>query len=118
MAGAEWFYVQIYNPENLVSPQTGGAVGRSDTLCFVTPKQILAQLVLLSGRAGIGVRFDALGRNLSESRGGLCWLRGHPVVILDAASPVLDQIGVLAAALREFDLEVLYVPPLLRRRAG
>ena len=84
----------------------------------MTPKQILAQLVLLSSRAGIGVRFDALGKNLSESRGGLCWLRGRPVVILDAAAPILDQVGVLASALREFDLEALYVPPLLRRRAG
>ena len=64
------------------------------------PKEILAQLVLLSSRAGIGVRFDALGRNLAESRGGLCWLRGRPVVILDATAPILDQIGVLASSLR------------------
>lgn len=80
------------------------------------PKDILSQLVLLSQRAGIAVRFDALGRNLPDSQGGLCWLRGNPVVILDASASVLDQVGVLASSLRTFDLEALYVPPFLRRR--
>jgi len=99
------------------SSQTGGAERGSDTLCFVEPKDILAELVRLAHRAGVGVRFDALGRNLAENRGGLCWLRGRPVVILDASGPILDQVGVLASSLRAFDLEALYVPPFLRRRA-
>ena len=80
------------------------------------PEEMLSQLHELARRAGIEVRIDPFDLRSIEGRGGLCWLRGRPVVVMDAGMPLIDKVGVLASALAEFDLEPLCVPPVLRRR--
>jgi len=80
----------------------------------VAPHDILRALEALAARIGVAVRSEQFDLSVIEGRGGLCRLRGEPVVVMDARLPVLDKIGVLAAALSAFDLEAIYVPPLLR----
>jgi len=80
------------------------------------PAQMLRELSDLAARIGVDVRYEVFDRYVLEGRGGLCWLRGKPVVVMDAGMPVLDKVGVLATALARFDLEPIYVPPVLRRR--
>jgi hypothetical protein len=77
----------------------------------MAPADVLRELASLARRLGVAVRFEALE---AHAKGGLCKLRGEPIVVVDCAAPVLDQIGVLSEALRAFDLEALYVPPFLR----
>ena len=77
----------------------------------MAPADVLRELASLARRLGVAVRFEALEAN---ARGGLCRVRGEPMVLVDEAAPILDQIGVLSEALRAFDLEALYVPPFLR----
>ncbi len=77
---------------------------------------ILADLQRLAARIGLAVRADAFDLKVIEGRGGLCWLRGRPTVVMDARLPLLDKIGVLAEALARFDLEAIYVPPFLRAK--
>ena len=71
---------------------------------------------MLACRMGIAVRADRFDLKVLEGPGGLCWLRGKPVVVMDVGLPLLDKIGVMAQALAAFDLEVLYVPKALRAR--
>lgn len=80
------------------------------------PAQMLRELAELAARIGVDVRYEVFDRHVLEGRGGLCWLRGKPVVVMDSGMPVLDKVGVLATALARFDLEPIYIPPLLRRR--
>lgn len=77
---------------------------------------MLAELEKQARRLGVAVRFETFDLRVLEGRGGLCWLRGRPVVVMDVGMPVVDKVGVLAAALARFDVESLCVPPLLRRR--
>jgi hypothetical protein len=81
----------------------------------VTPTEILAELEKLANRLGVTVRFDAFDAK-SAAKGGLCRLRGSPFVVIDAGLPVMDKIGILSEALSTFDLEAIYLPPVLRTR--
>jgi hypothetical protein len=81
----------------------------------VTPAEILSELEKLAMRLGVHVRFDAFDAR-SSAKGGLCRLRGQPIIVLDAGLPVLDKIGVISEALARFDLEAIYLPAILRSR--
>jgi hypothetical protein len=82
----------------------------------VTPARVLHELEALAARIGLSVRAEPFGGGLLSGRGGLCWVRGRPIVVMDASLPVADRIAVLAGALARFDLEAVYVPPLVRAR--
>jgi hypothetical protein len=51
---------------------------------------------------------------LLEGRGGLCWIDGRAVVVMDEKLPVPDRIGVLAGALAALDTEVVALQPPVR----
>jgi hypothetical protein len=76
---------------------------------------MLRELERLAKRMGIQVRFEAFDPRATR-RGGLCTLRGEPLVLVDAHAPTLDKVGVLCDALSQFDVEIIYIPPLLRAR--
>ncbi|MFO0676725.1 MAG: hypothetical protein U0169_09330 [Polyangiaceae bacterium] len=80
------------------------------------PDAILAELEKLALRLGIHVRSEPFGLSILEGRGGLCWLSGKPVIVMDQGLPIVDRIAVLAAAIGRFDLEPMYLPPVVRRR--
>jgi hypothetical protein len=82
----------------------------------VTPPRVLHELEALAARIGLVVRAEPFGSGLLSGRGGLCWVRGRPLVVMDASLPVEDRIAVLARALARFDLDAVYVPPLVRAR--
>ena len=81
-----------------------------------TPAEVLRELEKLAGRLGIQVRHEPFDVRVIEGKGGLCWVRGVTTVMLDAGAPTIDKVGVLAEALSYFDIQALYVPPLLRQR--
>ncbi len=76
---------------------------------------MLRELERLAWRLGLEVRFEAFDAKATR-RGGLCTLRGEPLVLVDAHAPTIDKVGVLCEALARFDIEILYIPPLLRAR--
>lgn len=83
---------------------------------FVTPGRVLAELEALAARLGVAVRAEPFGKGVLGGRGGLCWVDGRPLVVMDAKLAVLERVAVLAAALGAFDLGVLSVEPLIRER--
>ena len=82
----------------------------------MTPGRVLAELEALAARLGVGVRTEPFGAGVLERRGGLCWVKGRPLVVMDDKLPVADRIAVLARALGHFDLDAVTVLPLLRER--
>jgi hypothetical protein len=81
----------------------------------MAPEQMLYELERLARRMGIEVRMEAFDPRATR-RGGLCRLRGAPLVLVDAHATILDKVGVLCEALSRFDVEIMYVPPILRTR--
>lgn len=82
------------------------------------PSQLVAALEAVAARLGIPVRYDvmnrAIGRGRGRPSGGLCRLRGQPMILLDAELGPRDHVVTLAAALATFELDGFYLPPLVR----
>jgi hypothetical protein len=80
------------------------------------PRELAAALEALAARLGIPVRYEVIDHALSQGRssGGLCRLRGQPIILLDASLGPRERVAVLARALASFDLDGIYLPPLAR----
>jgi len=79
----------------------------------VSPTRLLSELEGVAARLGIEVRVEPLGDDLG-TRGGLCRIRGRPIILIDASLPIGERIVVLAQALSAFDVGSIYVPPVVR----
>jgi hypothetical protein len=82
----------------------------------VEPTELVAALEALAARLGIPVRYDIFDRVLAKGRtcGGLCRLRGQPIIVLDAGLGPRDHAATLARALATFDLDGLSLPTAVR----
>jgi hypothetical protein len=80
----------------------------------VPPTRVLAELEALAARLGVEVRREPFGKGVLQGRGGLCWVKGKPLVVMDEKLPLTERIGVLAGALGEFDLEAVRLMPAVR----
>lgn len=78
--------------------------------------QLVSALEAVAARLGIAVRYEVMDRALSPRQpgGGLCRLRGQPIILIDAELTPRERIAILAQALATFDLDRIYLPPLVR----
>lgn len=77
---------------------------------------LVEELARAAEQVGLEVRRERLLREVGyRARGGACRLREKDLVILDSAQPPAEQLEVLLEALRERDLEALYLSPAARR---
>jgi hypothetical protein len=77
---------------------------------------MLLELEALALRLGVAIRAEPFDKGVLGGRGGLCRVRGKPVVVMDASLAVPEKIAVLAGALGRFDLDAVYLSPLVRAR--
>jgi len=75
---------------------------------------MLEQLETLAKGLEVEVRYETLRRETRFNPGGLCRIRGLPVVIVNRKAPLRDQLEVLAGAIKRFDLGSVYLRPGLR----
>jgi hypothetical protein len=65
---------------------------------------------------GLEVRHEKILREVGyRARGGACRFRERNLIILDRAMAPAEQVEILAEALRDQDLETLYLSPAARR---
>ena len=77
---------------------------------------LVEELAKAAEQVGLEVRRERLLREVGyRARGGACRLREKDLVILDSAQPPAEQLEVLLEALRERDLEALYLSPAARQ---
>ncbi len=78
--------------------------------------RLVEELVEAAGRCGLEVRREKILREVGyRARGGACRLHEKNLLIIDRDQPAADQIEMLAEALRDRDLEALYLSPAARR---
>jgi N-dimethylarginine dimethylaminohydrolase len=77
---------------------------------------IAEQLEELIKSFGIQIRHEAIKQDedLVNVVGGLCLLRGEYVLIINSKATTVDRIQTLATALKHFDLDQIYLRPVLR----
>jgi hypothetical protein len=65
---------------------------------------------------GVKIRHEAIRQDEDAVyvAGGLCLLRGEYVLIVNSKTTVKDRINTLATALKHFDLDQVYIRPILR----
>ena len=78
-------------------------------------EEILEELIRAAESCGLEVRREKLLREIGyRARSGSCRVREKNLVILDREQPVSEQLEVLVDALRERDLESVYLSPAAR----
>ncbi len=77
---------------------------------------IIDYLEELAERFGIQIRYEAIKQDEDSINvvGGLCLLKGEYVLILNSKATVKDRIKTLAMAVKHFDLDQIYIRPVLR----
>ncbi len=79
-------------------------------------KTIAEQLEELVKTFGIQIRNETIKQDEDLVRvvGGLCRLKGEYVLIINSKATTRDRIWTLATALKHFDLDRIYLRPVLR----
>jgi hypothetical protein len=77
---------------------------------------IIRQLEVLAVTFGLQIRYEPIriDDNLPNVPGGVCRLKGDNVLIINSNSTVQDKINTLAEAVKNFDLDRIYILPVIR----
>jgi len=77
---------------------------------------IIDRLEELIKSFGIQIRREAIKQDEDAVNvvGGMCLLRGEYVLIINSKATTMDRIKTLATALKHFDLDQIYLRPVLR----
>ena len=75
---------------------------------------LFSQLEELANTLGIAIRHENINVENSPGMGGLCRIKGEYVLILHSRLTVREKIRLVTGALRQFDLDDIYVKPALR----
>jgi N-dimethylarginine dimethylaminohydrolase len=76
---------------------------------------IIHHLEELTERFGVKIRYDAMKEDEDSIHvvGGLCLLRGEYILIINSKATTMDRIKTLATALKHFNLDRIYLRPVL-----
>ena len=75
---------------------------------------VLSQLEGLAEQLGIQIRYEKITEEELTSAGGLCRLKGESFIIVNYRATTKDKIQALVRALKNFDLDDVYIRPALR----
>ena len=77
---------------------------------------IVDHLEELAEKFGVQIRYEVIKQDEDSIRtpGGLCLFKGEYVLIINTDTTILDRINTLATALKHFDLDQVYIRPVLR----
>jgi|SRR5580700_9449095 hypothetical protein len=90
------------------------AIGVDGILAHVSPTRLFSELESVAARLGIDLRVERMASEQLGANGGLCRIRGCPLILIDASLPIADRIAVLARALSTFDVSAIHMPPIVR----
>ncbi len=79
-------------------------------------KNILEELEELLQKFGVQIRHEPIKQEEDSIHiaGGLCLLRGEYVLIIDSRAATRDKLWTLGMAVKQFDVEEIYIRPVLR----
>ena len=77
---------------------------------------IIDQLEELIKSFGVQIRHEAIKQDEDSVNvvGGLCLLKGEYVLIINSKATTMERINTLATALKHFNLDPIYLRPVLR----
>lgn len=79
-------------------------------------EEILQALEQVAERLDVQVHYEEMKAFEFRVQDGHCTLKGRAHIYIDRKRPIHEKIHVLAHELKRFNLEEVYIPPLLRER--
>ncbi len=79
-------------------------------------EEIVKALEEVAERLSVQVHYEEMKAFEFRVQDGSCRVKGEPSIFIDRKRPLKERISILAGELKKFDLEDIYVPPLLRER--
>ena len=79
-------------------------------------EEIMRALEELAERLSVQIHYEEMKAFEFRVEDGSCRVKGEPSIFIDRKRPLKEKISILARESQKFDLEDIYVPPLLRER--
>jgi len=79
-------------------------------------EEIMKALEEVAERLSVHVHYEEMKAFEFRVQDGSCRVKGEPSIFIDRKRPLKEKISVLARELKKFDLEDIYVPPMLREK--
>jgi hypothetical protein len=79
-------------------------------------EEILQALEQVAEKLSVQVHYEDMKAFEFRVQDGFCTLKGESHIYIDRKRPVHEKIHILAVELKKFNLEEIYIPPLLRER--
>jgi hypothetical protein len=79
-------------------------------------EEVLQALEQVAEKLSVQVHYEEMKAFEFRVQDGFCTLKGESHIYIDRKRPVHEKIHVLAIELKKFNLEEIYIPPLLRER--
>ena len=82
----------------------------------ISDDALIDYLEELAEKFGIEIRYEIIKQDedLSFVAGGFCLLKGEKVLIINPKATQKDRIRILVEAVKHFDIEQIYIRPVLR----
>ena len=77
-------------------------------------KSTLNQLEELVNNLGIELRYEKIKKESSFFPGGLCTISGKKLLIINSQASMEDKIQIFIRAVKDFDIDDVFVKPALR----
>jgi hypothetical protein len=77
-------------------------------------RTVLGHLEMVAEQLGVEIRYEPMSGETVLSPGGMCRIRGSPVIIVNVAASIEDKIQIVAKALRRLDVSRIYLRPTIR----
>jgi len=79
-------------------------------------EQILQALEEVAEKLSVHVHYEEMKAFEFRVKDGFCEWKGESHIYIDRKRPLKEKINILSSELKKFDLDDIYIPPLLRER--
>ena len=79
-------------------------------------EEIMKALEEVAERLSVHIHYEEMKAFEFRVQDGSCTVKGEPSIFIDRKRPLKEKISILARELQKFNLEDIYVPPLLREK--
>ena len=78
--------------------------------------QVLDLLEELAENLGVQISYEpiTLDEDFGTRPGGVCLLKGQRLIIINPHASTKEKIRILSESVKQFDLDTIYLPPVLR----
>ena len=79
-------------------------------------EQVLKALEEVAEKLSVKIHYEKMKAFEFRVQDGSCKIKGESKIYIDSRHPIKEKVSILAQELGKFNLEDIYIPPLLREK--